>query len=321
MKKFLKVFFLNILIVLTLFFMFDFFVYSLMSIKENNDRIYPRNFISAYVYLPIKDFELWYKRQYKKHFHHEMIFKNPGVLKHNILFREPILVDNDKAPLLFLGCSYTWGGNLSNNQTMAAKVSEASNRSAYNMGLPGWGFQQSLYMLKNSLLQRLNINPEYVIYTYIPHHLIRMVVPCSFFENSLVFYKEKNEELVLKSDLELLYWHSYISRFLYFKKNDYEAADNMPKYTKLFLKHLLEVNKLIKEHSPSSTFVVFVYEDKGAIMSLRSELEKNGIKVIFLKELSKIDIRAKENINDDAGHPSAKVWEEVAPLLAKKLNL
>lgn len=321
MKKFSKVLFLNIGIILLLFFFVEFLVYQIMSVKENNDRVYPRNFISAYTYMPINDFHKWYERQYKKHFPADISAFNAGVLNHNILFRAPIIVDNDKAPLLFIGCSYTWGANLSDKQTFAAKVSEASNRSVYNMGLPGWGVQQAFYMLQKKMLERLEIQPEYVIYTFIPHHFVRMKVPCSFFENSLIFYKDVEGKCVLKDDYELLYWHSYISRFLSLQIFDSTATAKMPEYRQFFIKHLLEINKLIKEKSPSSTFVVFVYEDDGNFLQIRSELEENGIKVIYLSELTQIDIYAKENINDEAGHPSAKVWEEVAPLFVQKLNL
>ena len=321
MKKFLKVLFINIGLLIVLFFLFEFFVYQIMSIKENNDRVYPRNFISAYTYLPIMDFKAWYNEQRKKYFPYRYNFRKSRVLYHNILFRESVLKNSEKPPILFLGCSFTYGGQLQNEETLSSRISEVTNRSTFNMGLPGWGIQQSLYMIKNKLIERLDIQPEYVIYTFIPDHMFRMIMPCSFFENSFIFYKNVDGKLVLKKDYELLYWHSYITRFLTHQKLSDTFELKIEEYSDLFLLHLLEINKEIKLHSPNSTFVIFVYEKDPVLVGFESKLKENGIEVIYLNELAPINIYAKQNVVDAAGHPSAKVWLEVAPLLAKKLNL
>ena len=87
----------------------------------------------------------------------------------------------DKTPIVLLGCSFAYGHILPDNEILSARLVEKAKRTVYNLGYPGWGVQNIIYLLQNNELFK---NPkklskgegtQYFIYWYINDHLRRML--------------------------------------------------------------------------------------------------------------------------------------------------
>lgn len=77
----------------------------------------------------------------------------------------------DKADVLIIGCSQSWGPFLQYQQTYAAKLGP----NVENLAMASYGTVQSLQMLKRNL----DLTPKLVIYGFISDHLRRNVMPCA----------------------------------------------------------------------------------------------------------------------------------------------
>ena len=90
--------------------------------------------------------------------------------------------NKEKLPIILLGCSFTYGDNLSETETFSHVLSKYSNRNVYNLGLGGRSPRTMLYLMRENFqftkekLLNNNLNFEYIIYTYISDHKRRLYV-------------------------------------------------------------------------------------------------------------------------------------------------
>lgn len=167
-------------------------------------------------------------------------------------------------------------------------------------------------------------NPEYIVYTFMNDHVRRLYVDCLLGIPCVLFYKYKDNnknELVQKNHFDLFYWHSYSMR----KLNSYLYSKNMfvsfEDKEQFLLVHFLEANRKIKEIYPNTKFIIFVYDGDNQILPLVDNLKDVGIDVVFLSDLTSVDIKEEKYVMDDLGHPSPLAWDLIVPLFAKRLNL
>ena len=247
----------------------------------------------------------------------------------------------EKPPFLMLGCSYTLGEGLSENNNVSAKLSKLTGRHVYNFGLSGEGPAAMLLLLhlenKNKLIE---FPPEYIIYTYMFHHADRFchweyynflrkenVVP---FQKWNILYYSHIYQYLQNVNLDKYYWANFDQRYEYFFTT---------------MEKLLEQSKKLY---PNSKFVVLLYSDinhdfceqiagknnanseelKSIFEILysdkfRQRFKDMGFLVYSTEELigRKMD-RAEDRIPEDANrpHPSSSAWDEVLPKLLEKLN-
>ena len=253
-------------------------------------------------------------------------------IKNNIKYEKP--------PILMIGCSYTWGELLPENETPEAKITKLTGRFVYNWGISGHGPipQISLFNLEHKY-HLLKEKPEYVIYTYMFHHPERLWC----IEKYNVLRKEK---LIPSQPYNILY-----NSYLYRKNKDHEFErlyNNFEMKYELFL----NVVKLLKQKSeqefPGSKFVMLLYSDINkdlceGLQSTTEDIERNnklfdllyskefrktledmGIIVISTEELTrrKMD-KTSDRIPNDPNHPhpSSSAWDEIIPKLVQRLNL
>ena len=57
-------------------------------------------------------------------------------------FRPDENVNSDKPPVLFMGCSFTWGDGLEKNETISSQFAKLIDRPTYNRAGMGWGLAQ-----------------------------------------------------------------------------------------------------------------------------------------------------------------------------------
>jgi hypothetical protein len=79
------------------------------------------------------------------------------------------------ADLMFIGCSFTWGLGVINEDTYAAQTGRLLGVSTVNLGMGGYSSIQSLLRLRRNL----DSKPRVVIYGFLGTHLERNVSPCA----------------------------------------------------------------------------------------------------------------------------------------------
>ena len=174
-----------------------------------------------------------------------------------------------------------------------------------------------LYQLEENLLPVEN--PSFIIYVFIEDHINRLYRSCDFLDKYLMFYKHSDEKGTLKkyTDFDMLYWHSYFLRLLYYKLYSFGKLSSPDTQNKFLLDHFLQANKHIKK---DTKFVIFVFDGEKRIKSIEKSLLDNGISIVYLSDLSSIDFN-EPKYKVDANHPNALVWEIITPLLIEKLKL
>ena len=76
--------------------------------------------------------------------------------------------------IYLLGCSYTYGYGLSDDETFGWKLQRKLKRPVYNFGVPGYGTYQAFLRLEDALSQSAT-KPRYVIYGFGAFHADRNV--------------------------------------------------------------------------------------------------------------------------------------------------
>ena len=174
------------------------------------------------------------------------------------------------------------------------------------------------------------IEPGIIIYTFIEDHIYRLYKPNDFFDIYLMFYKyDKNKKMLKEfNEFDLYYWHSYILRNIKFSQvenpinkngnGENTLNDNVAEFMKL---HFLQAFKNIQKNFPNSRFIIFVYDGDFCVKKIEDELKEKGIEIVYLSDLSKTNFLGGKYVINDGFHPSAKAWEEITPLLVKRLNI
>lgn len=242
--------------------------------------------------------------------------------------------DSQKQPIIIGGCSYAYGSSIKEDETFSYLLQKKSHRKVYNVSFPSHGIQHMFYKLKNYSLFKNDINPEYFIYIFIEDHVRRLYV--DFFDikdNELYFnYKIKKGKLIQPSldEKDQINFLNYIKiTYLAKKLNQFFFQNQNPdsEYNLLRL-YLTECKKELVKHYPLAKFVIIVYADIDDHWSVKkfhtdrwTELEKDGFIIINLDKREYKYLTKGEYVAKDSVHPSAKAWEELTPMIMKKLNI
>jgi hypothetical protein len=76
--------------------------------------------------------------------------------------------------IMVVGCSFTWGLNLPNEQTFVYRIGQALDVRVANLSMGGYGTVHALHMLRRNA----DLKPKLVIYPFIYDHRRRNVLPC-----------------------------------------------------------------------------------------------------------------------------------------------
>jgi hypothetical protein len=80
----------------------------------------------------------------------------------------------DHADIVVVGCSFTWGLSLENEQTFVHKIGQALHVPVANLSMGGYSTVQALQLLRRNL----DLAPKLVIYPFIYDHRRRNVLLC-----------------------------------------------------------------------------------------------------------------------------------------------
>lgn len=240
--------------------------------------------------------------------------------------RPKITGKSSKRPILLFGCSFTYGVELNENQTLSYKLYKLTDRTVYNRGIPGTGSQHILYQLRQKDFYNKVPDAEIIIYTLIQDHFNRLYkylfAPSS---NSInLRYEFKNGKL---QEVQPRFLPFY-SLFSVQRVQDYikmQRTKQTEETFKLFLQIMTESKKLTDKNYPNSKFVILLYEcGNGEIILSEKQiktLENNGFIVIDVKKLTGHELVGSKYTTQDKIHPSEKAWDEITPQLVKALKL
>jgi len=244
-------------------------------------------------------------------------------------FRQPEGLKYSKKPVILYGCSFAYGENLDVKDTFSYKLARYARRPVYNYALKGHCIQHMLFFTRMKEHYKDFPEPEYVIYTFIPAHLNRVMNTNYFGNTAYLEYKEQNGHLkrvYAPEFLRNLYITIPYNRYLetvYDSLLDRSGAKRL-KLIKLYLE---EARRAFNERYPNTKFAVLLYDYSPVKIknSVWAELRKEGFIVYKASKLGKFNpsddkYKLPENI-DKYRHPNGAAWDKIVPALSKELNL
>lgn len=254
---------------------------------------------------------------------------------------------HEKKPIVFLGCSYTFGFLLPIEKTFPYLVEKLTKRYCCNYGLPGYNITEALLLLDSGLLDKKeNLppeNPEYIVYTYMFAHFQRNCQEYTFDS-----YRKRN--IIPNQSYNFLYriWFVQYIQNERFKKYLWKLS--FEEDVDLFFK-IFEITKSeFEKKFPNTKFIVLLYSDVYKDLSenfhleksetdrlkmekafeylyskeIKERFEKLGCSVVSTEDLigRKMD-RPEDRVQNDIGkpHPSVSAWEEIVPKFVKYFDL
>ena len=238
----------------------------------------------------------------------------------NKKFRNDNIVHNKKRPIIFTGCSFTWGDGLEENETISFKFSKYTNRTVYNRAGCGWGLSQLLYQTRLEKFYEKIIEPEAVIYVYIQDHKNR-INKFKIEPNIKCIqpkYINKNNKLTLiKPHFYNLFYSvqnfEYFSNYMFNKVTDEDI-----------ILYFNEAKKEITKRWKNTRFIILIYPIKNSQEQdkiLTEKLKNSNFEVINISDIVNVDLTKQEYKWLDGWHPAAKTWEIIVPPLVKELHL
>lgn len=234
----------------------------------------------------------------------------------------------------FLGCSYTWGEGVNDNETLPYYFAQAEpNYHAYNMGFSGYG--------PNSLVVRLEAagpdigvrEPTGIgIYIFMPDHLVRVLGTMNFVTNGWgqldpYFTEGKGGHLERRGSFEsgrpylFRFWQFLSKReFIKFFHLDFPRIDSDYSLG-FFTKVLMRLRADFRARFPRSEFVVVLWPDPNGITEdlLIPYLEKSEIRYLDYSKF-RLDrlIEGQPYLPD--GHPSKFTYGVIGRQIADDLK-
>jgi hypothetical protein len=248
----------------------------------------------------------------------------------------PSAVENERF-LLFLGCSFTFGEGQNDKDIFANLITKKLKpMNAYNLGMTGYGPNTVLRLLERNNDKRfIDIKGKdgIAIYTYIDHHLLRLIGAMSIMKMKRFWgHYYSLEKGMLKYNGTFLLGRPLMTKFYYFLGQsaiiDYFGLD-LPiigeSEIDLFVSVMLEMKKRVKEIFKVDKFIVSIYPGENKFSSLfKTKLEKEGI---YVFDFSNIDINkmfhGQEKItgNDHPSQLGHRFYSELVVSEIKKQKL
>lgn len=239
------------------------------------------------------------------------------------LLRNPHNQNSELDSVVVSGCSFIYGDEIQENETLTYKMSELIDNPVYNLGFVGRAINILLPYVEYGVFENyVKTPPKVFIYNYADFHIQRLEMSNFFAEDFCFLYKINNYKLVRKKP------NFFVSRFAIpalFREKIYEYRLHKDEKYKNYLKKLLKMHffkckELIDERYPNVKFIILVYSDSPIFEEVATDLENAGIEIIRItKEKFGIDVGLEE-YQCPGGHPAPIVWEKVAPKLVEKIK-
>ena len=243
---------------------------------------------------------------------------------------QPYGLEYTKKPLVLFGCSYAYGYNLKDEETLAYKLSHQAKVPVYNRAFSGWGIQHMLYQVKNDLFYKKVPEPSYAIYLYIPDHINRLYFYSfgsydTLTERQNLRYIEKNRNLIkvnnnnfVINQFKRLYLVNKINQFLTYKKTS-NVKTNKKCYD-FALKHFVTARDEMKKYWKNTEYVIIFHTATSRDDYLKEQLLNNNFIVIDTNELTNQNMLDNTYMKEDF-HPTEEAWKIIVPQLIKELGI
>ena len=231
----------------------------------------------------------------------------------------------DDAPVAaFFGCSMTFGQGVQDDETLPARFcAHAPDWQAFNYGVGGYGPQQMwLQICKNRVLKEFSGRRGVVVYSFIDHHLERLVGTPSVLSSwtyPLPWLEEDNGRIVhrgtfrdrsLAQDFYFRYVRrAHLTRFIENRLPSPKPAKERKDAALDFLVRLVvECKQAAREQAPGFTFCCLVLPTCGGTARGR-----------LLQRLEGIGVRTLdyEHLFEEAGIPDSELFFNDSPLGTK----
>lgn len=232
-------------------------------------------------------------------------------------------------PILFFGCSFTFGDGVNDDEALpyVFQVGSKNEYKAYNFALNGYGPHQMLRIIESGLIERvLGKSPDVAIYGVLTDHIERCNGNYPYDvsgpkyvlndKNEVEFAGKLDESKAYRFMLHQLDKSYVIRRILLITLSHKRTTKDID----LFIGILAKSRDLLMSKY-NCRFYVLVWtwgneEDKD-VPYIRSELEKKNIRVIATKDIfTKFnDGSAKYYLHECDGHPSALAYKRVSDYL------
>lgn len=313
-----------------------------------NKKVIFMNILLLLIFIPVSDYLIfthYCSPEFRKernisydYFYKKEPFPTSRCLNREKYYFRTLEQDNaNKKSIALLGCSFTYGDSLSDEETFSHQLYEKTKGyDIYNWGICGAGIQHMLYLLKDiKVLNEIKNPPEYVIYTYIPSHIERIRY-YYFTENTSNFIAitskfDSHKNIVLEKDVFFPkpFYKTFIMKLLFDLKSKYEKI-NETKYfnenKEMLYQILLQTKQIINNKYPQTKFVILIYDENPSndfhfyMKDYFDKLQQNGFIIIKVDDLIGAEQKNKER-QKDGFHPNAQAWNLIVPKLIEKLNL
>ena len=227
--------------------------------------------------------------------------------------------NNSDTSIVFLGCSFTYGHGLNDNQTLPYCFSEKYNFNinVLNCAIGGMGINTAYNIINSGVLNKLlinnNSNVKYFIYSLINDHIERAFRTSSFNLSDDNYVLDDNKFVRTKEPfgiLKIIFKKSYIfNKYLINIIND----KNKDFHEQYFIDRTLKVRDLALEKYNAELIIVVWPEVEQKIIE---RLKEENINLIILDKKFNNN---KYKIKND-GHPNEKANKEIAQILFDYIN-
>lgn len=290
------------------------------------------NIFSIVILFIIAELAVYYT---DKKFNHEykgneyppfILFKNePSLDNYNKIFRKPVGLENNKAPVFLYGCSFAYGGSLEENERPDYILSELTQRPVYNYSVYAEGMLQALYIMQNQ--EKITPAPEYVIYMFQSDHIRRLYSTCDIYRtDKFLHYKIVNDKIIFDMNRPHFIENTYIFRKILQTVlpplSNYFSTDSAYKRFKIFVQNM---NTEIHEKYPDTKFIFVFFDNNPNCIKRKNledfkKLENSKFKIIYFPDIFDASFyHNPENRIWDGFHPSGRAWKIVIPEIVKRM--
>ncbi len=244
----------------------------------------------------------------------------------------PVINEKEKHQfLLFLGCSFTLGEGVHENETLAYYTAQlASDYDPYNYGFHGNGpFDILAKWETEDLSKQVKEKKGIILYTFIDNHIRRLVGSTALIEwnKDRVYYRAaKSGELIRAGSFMsarpfLMKTYKFLSELRLLKVFKIEIPGEIRnKDIELAARVIEAIQHRAAEQFPGTPFYVVFYPRMEYTKKLIPYLEKKNIRYLDYSQL--FNRRKPEYyLSEEDKHPSALAYQTLARAIVKDLNL
>ncbi len=246
---------------------------------------------------------------------------------------------NKKKNLIFLGCSFTFGMGVDDQDTFPYQVRAKTGLNVFNFGISGSSPSVTLKLLKefkSEYFGDISKEDTTVVYTVIPGHLNRIIgtslhfrlMKDSFYKQPYIF--EDGDQLVIRNSFSEdktygKHFLHFLSRIHLLKVFGIDFPVIGRKHIQLVTRIFQEIEKELRASYPQvKNFYVAFYPSndlsQGNYFALRDELVKNSIKVLDYSMLNSNSLLWPHNTLEYDIHPSPLAYDLYSSLLVYDLQ-